>query len=382
MLSANGLYGHIRNNALKSAALLAGFVVLMAVFWFAWCLIYVSVVEHVFPTRELNRAAFEVKLAALFVKAWQLSLERWWVPLVCAASWFTIAGLLHAEMIRLATGAKPVTRREAPKLYNTVENLAMAAGIPVPRIEIMRSSALNAYAAGLTPASSVVVVTRGLIETLDQAELEAVIAHEIAHIRNHDVRLMVVATVFAGGLTMVGDAVGRLVSGEGTSGGGSSGDMLDVLGRSSGGDSDDRDGLAPVAVAIGIAIVFLALTHLFALLIKFAISRSREYMADAGAVELTKHPEALVSALRKIEGRDAIPGVKGNVRAMMISASAEGMFSTHPTTASRIEALERFAGTCRAARPIRTNTSSDTVGAARAPVASVGFGKRRVAPAG
>ncbi len=393
-MPTNGLYGHIQKNAMKSAVLLVGFVVLIALFWLSWCMIYAGVVEWLWPSKALRRASLDVRLVAIYGKAVAAALARWYVPLIGAASWLVIAYLLHARMIRLATGAEPISRREAPKLYNMVENLSITAGLPMPRVEIMHTSALNAYAAGLGPDDAVVAVTRGLMETLTDDELEAVIAHEITHIKNYDVRLMVVATVFAGGLTLVGDAVGRMMSGssEHSSSGDWAGAAIGGAARASS-DEDDSGNFAAMAVSVGIAILFLALTHLFAIMIKFALSRSREFMADAGAVELTKNPDALISALTKIEQNDEVPGVHGNVQAMMISASFEGLFSTHPATASRVTALERYAGgriaapRARPARAIKSDTWSQRPAGAGAmsgggamPAGAVGFGRRRVAP--
>jgi heat shock protein HtpX len=288
--------------------------------------------------------------------------------------WFAAAFALHANMIRMATGARPVTRKEEPKLYNIVENLAISAGLPMPRVEIIRSGALNAYASGLGPDDAVVAVTRGLMRALTDEELEAVLAHEMTHIKNHDVRLMVVATCFAGGLTLLGDGLAKLYTNS------SSGDVpVGLVGHRSGssGTSDEEavGGAIAVLISLAIAVLFFCMAHLFALIIHFAISRAREFMADAGAVELTKNPDALIAALNKISGNDEIPGLNANVKAMMISSSLDGFFATHPPIETRVMALQQFAGGRIVARaPNRTTASSSNAGfAAQAPASAVGF---------
>jgi heat shock protein HtpX len=265
----------------------------------------------------------------------------------------------------------------------------------MPQVEIMETPALNAYAAGLGPGDAVVAVTRGLLEALDADELEAVLAHEITHIKNRDVRLMVVASVFAGGLTMVGDSIrAALTNGDARIVGDAVGAMI-RSGRSASNAGDlDLDDAAPVAaargaavlasiVAILIAIAALCLVHLFALLTQFAISRSREYMADAGAVELTKNPDALISALNKISGNDEMPEMPASVSAMMISAQFGGLLSTHPPIDERVRALVDHAGGQVRARRATVAARARTwgpVGAQAGPVGAVGFGRRRAVP--
>jgi heat shock protein HtpX len=391
MLTSNGLYGHIQRNELKSGLLLGSFVLLICVFWYAWCVIFTAMIEVWWPhnlTPYADRRSLPPVpgIEQILLMALERALERWWVPLVLSALWFIAAYFIHADLIRAATGARAVTRLEQPRLYKIVETLAISAGLPMPRVEIMPTSVLNAYAAGLDPAVSAVAVTRGLLDTLDDDELEAVLAHEIAHIRNHDVRLMVFAAIFTGGLTLIGDGVARffasrrsrastddeensgftLTSGSGRSGGG--------LGAA-----------LPVVMAIVVAVLLLATTHLLAVLARFAISRSREYAADAGAVELTKNPDALISALRKITGHDEIPGLNANLRAMMFSADAAVLFSTHPPVEARIEALRLHAGGVALTRSHERPRPSQ-VGASRAALTAAGgalagarmaFGKRR-----
>jgi heat shock protein HtpX len=405
MLGAHGLYGHIRHNTMKSAALLSGFAVMMCISWYAWCVIHAAIVHSWLPhmlegRRRRSRASGSVDtfdaVADIFHKALDTALHNWWVPLFLTAMWFVVAYLLHADMIRMATGARPITRKEEPKLYNMVENLAIAAGLPMPRLEIIRSGALNAYASGLSPEDAVVAVTTGLVKALTDEELEAVLAHEMTHIKNHDVRLMVVANCFAGGLTLVGDGLARWLFPQQR--------PYDELHHSYQYDFDRTTGVnrrvaaaervleaeagAPIAVVISIliAIVFLAMAHVTALLINFAISRAREFMADAGAVELTKKPDALIAALNKISGNDEIPGLNANVKAMMISASVDGYFATHPPIETRVMALQQYAGGRVVERAPRrgATVASSTIASTPMPAAALGiaggratFGRKR-----
>lgn len=316
MLPAFGLYSHIRNNNIKSVLLLAGFGFLIVALWYAGCLYWIA---------DMSRGR---TLGMNLSRAVDAALNTWFVPSAIVTGWFAIAFAFNSSMIRAGTGAKPVTRTEEPRLYNIVENLTITAGLPLPKIEIMETDSLNAYAAGLSEKSATVAVTRGLMNTLDDRELAAVIAHELTHVKNRDVRLMVVATIFAGMITLIGEMVIRTVfSGS----------------RSSSSDSrSSKDGkLVIIAVAIA------ACTYVFALLLQFAISRSREYLADAGAVELTKDPDAMISALLKVSGHDQVPNVPQSMQAMMISRSERSffnLFGTHPSLEDRIDRLVRFAG--------------------------------------
>jgi heat shock protein HtpX len=350
MLPINGLYGHIRANTLKSIMLLAGFAALVAAYWFAACLAF-SAIAHLFDLSSppvSASAAFDQIMANAAARA----LANWHVPILVTAAWFVAAWLFYGGMIRAATGARPVSRQAEPDLYKRVERLAIAAGLPMPRVEIMETQALNAYAAGLGPDDATVAVTRGLLKRLEPRELDAVLAHEMVHIRNRDVRLMVFALIFAGGITLGGNLIAHAMSNRrGTSW--SPGDFDDV---GYGVRAHHRHGglgapaILAVAGALLIAAATLALTHIGAIMTRLAISRAREFMADAGAVELTKDPDALISALAKISGHDYVPGASDTMSAMMISSSFDEddifdeLFSTHPSVAARISALSRHAG--------------------------------------
>jgi heat shock protein HtpX len=177
-----------------------------------------------------------------------------------------------------------------------------------------------------------ITVTQGLIGALNDQEMEAVLGHELTHIRNGDVRMLVIAVVIAGVLSFVGEMVFRIFF-QNMMWGGS---------RRSGGD---RKGGAGIAIVIALALI--ALVWILSVVIRFALSRQREYLADAGSVELTKNPDAMISALRKIEGRGEIPGANSAVMEMCIDNPREGfsnIFDTHPPVEKRVEALVKFAG--------------------------------------
>ena len=170
-------------------------------------------------------------------------------------------------------------------------------------------------------------------------------------------------------MTLLGDYVSSLFSD-------SSGPVIYFPGsrRSRDNDKDNDGSFIAVVIAVGIAVLFLALTHLMALMVNFAISRSREFMADAGSAQLTKNPEALISALNKIEGNDEIPGVADDMMAMMISADPSSLFATHPAVSERVSALQKYAGA--RLQPVTTAAPSPSFGRP-APAGSVGFAGSR-----
>lgn len=334
MITSNGLYGHIERNTVKSALLLSAFAGLAAVFWFTLCVLYDSIFWQAPSDETIDLAR---RFNAVLAHAFATAVATWWVPLVGVALWLGVVFHWQAALIRGATFARKPTAEEERRLHPKVEVLALAAGLPMPRIEVMPSAQLNAYAAGLGPGDAVIAVSRGLLDELEDDELEAVLAHEMAHIQNRDVRLIVVASILAGGLSLVGSSLFGL---------------LFSRPASPGYEQDDGFlwpasafvGVILMATAVMVAIWLVFAVAVFALAIKFAISRSREFLADAGAVELTKDPDALIAALEKISGRDAVPVRSATVRALMISYDAGDLFDTHPPIEERIEALKVFAG--------------------------------------
>lgn len=342
MGSAYGLYSHIQANRLRSAILLVGFVVLLHALQFSALLIF-------------NAFAIGGSLDRIVSTSLGQFWSTWPLAMFIALIWFAIAFFSYQGMIRRATGARGLTRKEVPQLYNMLENLCISRGISMPKLEIVETPALNAYAAGLREGEYVIAVTRGLIDTLEPAEVEAVLAHELTHIRNRDTQLMVVAVIFAGIFGFIGDMLVRSwdfpygwsprEKRGGSSGGDgwqtSSGDSSDRGGGSSGGG-----GNAGAIIAVVIAVAIVLISWGVSTLIRFALSRAREFLADAGSVELTKNPDAMISALRKIE-RNAAFEVPSRMEAFFIEnplkVRISGLLATHPSMAERVDAIVRYA---------------------------------------
>lgn len=326
MFKAYGLYSHIRANRTRSAFLLAGFVALLLALMFSFALL--------FEAFEAPRGApFE----AILARALTVFSQTWPIGFLAAGAWFAIAYLFHQKMIDFATGASSVTRSEAPRLYNLLENLCISRGAPIPALQIIESDALNAYASGLKEGQYKIAVTRGLITELTDAEMEAVLAHELTHIRNRDVQLLVIAVIFAGIFAFVADLTIRRWD-----------FPFGFSPHRTPTREDNRRGGGGAGLAILVALVIILLSWGASVLIRFAISRSREYLADAGSAELTKNPDALISALRKIEAHSAIPAMPSRMHAFFIESPARrpesGWFATHPSVDERIAALIDYAG--------------------------------------
>src|SRR6476660_1173337 len=237
-------------------------------------------------------------------------------------------------MIDAINGGQEVSRTEAPRLYNLLENLCISRGIPTPKLKIIDDVALNAFATGMNEKQYSITVTSGLQQALTDAEMEAVLGHELTHIRNGDVRMLVIAVVIAGVISFFGEMVFRLMFQSARFGGG----------RSSGGSSDRKGG---AGIAILIAVGLIVVSWVLSIVIRFALSRSREFLADAGSVELTKNPDAMIMALRKIEGRGELPRANSAVMEMCIDnprTDVTDIFATHPSIDKRVDALVRLAG--------------------------------------
>lgn len=319
-MQAVGLRTHAWNTAWRSALLLAGFPLLLAVTALGLGLILGS------EQRNLGLAFAEAlrNLPGLYALCW-----------VAALIWFAIAWVAHNRILDWATGAHPVTRAEEPRLWNLTENLCISRGMRMPRLAVIETPALNAYAAGLSRETGAVTVTRGLMDALDDRELAVVLAHELSHIRNGDARLGLIAAVFVGVISLGFDMMtrGRRVARATGRGGWRT--------RSSGGS---RNGNA--AALIGVLII--AAAWLLSMVLRMALSRNREFLADAGAVEMTSDPDAMITALRKVEGRAGMPEVSPQVRALFLEDAADNALSslmaTHPPIPARVEALVKFAG--------------------------------------
>jgi len=239
-------------------------------------------------------------------------------------------------MILAMTGSRAVTKREYPYLYHTIEGLAIAAGVPAPKAYVIDDSALNAFATGRDPEHASITVTTGLLKAMNRQELEGVIAHEMSHVRNYDIRFMMLTTVMVGLVTLLSDFILRGVwyggRGRRSEGGRGSGGQLQII-------------------LLVFGIFFALIAPIIGQLIRLAISRQREYLADANAAVLTRYPPGLASALKKI-AKDPDPLVDNANKAtahLFISTPfreyrgfVESFFSTHPPVEDRIKRLEEM----------------------------------------
>jgi len=306
-----GLNSQIWRNNFKSVILLILFpVVILGLVWL-----------FVFLVQPLNEYRIE--------RANQLFLTSLPWVLAGVGLWFVIAWFSHKGMIERATGSAPLSRKENKRIYNLVENLCIASGMLMPKVNIINDDSLNAFASGINTSTFTVSLSRGIIDKLDDAELEAVIAHELTHIRNRDVRLLIISIIFVGIFAFLTESLVRSV-------------------RFSGG-SNKKDGRVVI-----VALLLAAIGYFLSSIFRFAISRQREYMADAGSAMMTKNPLALASALEKISVDSQVEAVKRNDVAQMfidnprdkkvrpVSFSIGTLFMTHPPIEKRIALLRQF----------------------------------------
>jgi heat shock protein HtpX len=314
-----GLDEQIRSNNLKSILLLLAFPALL--------LLGVFAVTYIFSIDAEGNPQMDVAVDS-FIRS---------VPivLIVVAVWFLIAYWGHSKMIDLATGAHTLSRKDNMRVYNLTENLCMSVGMKMPKLKIIESPALNAYASGLNEKNYTVTLTRGIINHLNDEELEGVIAHELMHIRNKDVRLLVITIIFVGIFSIAVNVLYRT--------------FLHNLFVGNRGKKDDRGGGVAIVIVLIVAVVIYFLSVIF----KFALSRKREYLADAGAAQMTRNPLALASALRKISGNHHVETRNDDVQEMFIENTPKdssmgflgglgNLFSTHPPIEKRIKILEQF----------------------------------------
>jgi heat shock protein HtpX len=243
----------------------------------------------------------------------------------------TIAGLLSFfagdRMVLAASRAKEIRHEDAPRLFNVVEEMSIAGGLPMPKVYIIRDSAPNAFATGRDPEHASVAVTSGLLDKLDRDELQGVVAHEMAHVGNYDIRYAMLVGILVGTTVLISDFFLRGL----WFGGGRS-----------------REGGGYVQIIMLVVAIFLAiLAPLFARLLQLSISRQREYLADATAVRLTRNPDGLADALQKISGDREVLEAANRATAHLYIANpvksfekrAKGLFSTHPPIQERISLL-------------------------------------------
>src|SRR5580700_6217525 len=319
-MAAYGLYTHIQSNRRRSIVLLAGL----------FLLVYVMVYAGALVSEALSTPA---DVNTLLQLAWSDLVSALPYATIGAALWIVIAYYFHQSMIDALTGGEEVKRTDQPRLYNLLENLCISRGITMPKLKIMESDALNAFSTGMNQSQYSITVTTGLLNYLNDAEVESVLGHELTHIRNGDVQMMVIAVVIAGVVSFFTELVFRLF-------------FYNPFGFRSSRSGGDRRG-SGAAVAILIAVALLVVAYVLSFIIRLALSRSREYLAAAGSVELTQNPDAMISALRKIEGRGELPGATSAVMEMCVDNPREGfgeLFDTHPTVENRVAALVKYAG--------------------------------------
>src|SRR5262249_45049572 len=317
LMAASGLYTHIQSNKRRSIALLVGLFFLVYLLLYTGALLGEAFTIDAPPDELVRRALHD----SLYAAPWAT---------LGTALWILIAYKFHQSMIDAVTGGREVTRQQEPRLYNLLENLCISRGIITPKLKVIEDDSLNAFATGMNDKQYSITVTSGLLNSLDDAEIESVLGHELTHIRNGDVRLLVIAVIIAGVIAFFAELVFRL--------------MFQGGFRWRSRESGDRRG---AAVAMLIALVLIVVAWILSIVIRFSLSRRREYLADAGSVELTKSPGAMISALRKIEGRGELPGATSAVMEMCIDNPREGfsnIFDPHPPIDARGAALVKFAG--------------------------------------
>jgi len=291
------LYTHIDSNIHKTWMLFGVFfIIVIGLGWF---------LSYYFEDRAILFIAVFISIFMSFISYW-----------------------FSDKIVLAMSRANPITHEQAPELYHVVENLTITAGLPMPRIYLIDDPSPNAFATGRDAKHAVVAVTRGLLEILNKTELEGVIAHELSHIGNKDMLLQTAVVVLVGVITMIAD--------------------IFIRGRFFGRKSNDRGGGQVGAILMIVGLVFIILSPIFARLIQFAISRKREYLADASGALLTRYPEGLARALEKISQNPISMRVANNATAHLFIASpfrgkkVLGLFSTHPPAEERVKRLREM----------------------------------------
>ena len=237
------------------------------------------------------------------------------------------------EIVMSMNGAREVNEQTAPTLYHVVEDMAMVAQIPMPRVFIIDDASLNAFATGSNPQNAAVAATSGLLAVMNREELEAVIGHEVSHIRNYDIRISTIAVALASVITLLSSMAGR---------------MMWWGGAGRGRRSDDRDGGGLEVIMLVVSLLAIVLAPLAATLVQLAISRQREFLADASSVELTRNPKGMINALLKLENSQPMTHhVDDASSALYINdpqkpGFLKKLFYTHPPISERIERLKHM----------------------------------------
>ncbi len=312
-----GLQSQISRNNFKSILLLTAFpLLLLGLVWFFFFILnYHTTTEETGLGYSVINESF-VQTAPFVV--------------IVVGIWFVVAWYSHSSIISSVTGSKPLERKKNKRVYNLTENLCISRGLTMPKVYIIEDDSLNAYASGINDKTFAITLSRGMIDKLDDNELEAVIAHELTHIINRDVRLLIVSIIFVGIFSFITEiAIRSVMTTRGTR---------------------NKDGKGIIVVILLVAVIGLALSTVF----RFALSRKREYLADAGAAELTKNPLALASALRKVSADPWIEAVESEDVAQLfiehptkkkksfLASIFGNIFATHPPIEKRIQILEQF----------------------------------------
>ncbi len=218
-------------------------------------------------------------------------------------------------------GAEPISKKDAPEFYSTIESLSITAGLPMPKLYIINDSSMNAFAAGTDPENSVICATTGLLENMDKVEIEGVMAHEISHIKNYDIRVSMAAVALTAVIGILSDIVLRFIFF----------------------NDDDEDSKNPIYLILGL--FFVLISPLLATITRLAISRQREFLADATAVSLTRYPDGLISALEKLKNNKPLKRQNSTTASLFISNPMkqgffQRLFSTHPPLDDRINRLK------------------------------------------
>lgn len=327
-----GIQTQISRNNRNSAILLLMFPCIILFMLWVFCMIFGIETQ-------------ETDYGQAIAMNWDAVNEKWisWVPWAVAivGIWLLIAYSFNSQMIQSATGAKPLERKENPRIYNMVENLCMSCGMDMPKINIINDPQLNAFASGINKKTYTVTLTTGIMNILTDEELEGVIAHELTHIRNRDTKVLIISIVFVGILSTLLSIISQTVL------------RMFIYGGGNSSRKENEKGGATIMLVGLAAIICSAIAYFLVSLTRFAISRKREFMADAGGAELTRNPRALASALRKISGNPGLGSVgREDVAQLFIihpqkihqnfMDKLNSMFNTHPNTEERIRILEQF----------------------------------------
>lgn len=336
-LSRTDFHGAIRANERNTAWLTVIMILIGAVLGYVigWAAETIYIAEAAPLVEDTPLTVFQ---ALTRVSDWGIT--GMIIMVIASAVWVFIALGFGDRIVLAMAGADLVSQADEPVLHNVVEEISLAAGLPKPRVAVMETPALNAFATGLSPEKAAIAVTRGMLDELDRDELQGVVAHEMSHIANNDVLYATAVGVIIGLIALVSDTALRSLRYGRIRGGG----------RRSGGKS--KGGGAVAVVAIVILLVTLVVAPLAAKLVQMAISRQREYLADATAVKFTRDPRGLIGALKKIDNTEKrYKGANRAIQHLFIAnplrkfgAKAGPLFSTHPPTPERIDRLRNLGG--------------------------------------